>query len=674
MKRILEIELRSDLCAGTGKHYAAVIDLDTALDEYGIPFIPAKRIKGCMREIAEQILKLDAALIGDFFGERGSRKPGSLRLTDARIRHYDDQLDEIQAAVFEGSIRANDITELFCSVRAETSIENDTAKEGSLRFTRVVNRLSPIDRLPLKFYAEIEADNAYEETVVSLCKGLKNIGYKRNRGLGLIKCTLLPADPPFALAPMTFEEEARYRLSYLLNLNGDVMLPAADANHSLDYIPGTAALGAFAAKYLKQYGEDGFNELFFSGNVSFGNLYISDRDGSDFVPAPGFLAKIKAAKDDEKGIHNMIARAAADDQKESRPQYKPLKKGYICEAGGYKEPKTEIVYHNALNTEESKENNGGLYTQYCISSGQYFKGVITADGQSMQKLYPLLEDGVLCFGRSKTAQYSRCTIREAKDVAVQKLGESTVRLKTGDTAAFVLESDAALVKAGRYTVSLEDLCGTLNERVGNLIVTESSLSRFTNISARVISGYNAKWNLKKTQFPVIKAGSAVVFQVSGELTVPEFFTLGEKRNEGYGRVRLIPDAKRYLSSGTRNAAQTPSTAPEAPLTGAKSELLQAVRRQKELDGVIADAIDDAGAVAKKLNPSQIGRLMLMCKESKSRGDLQARIDSIKTVATRKCASDALLRATEAYDWEKARKYIFILLTTAKYRLKAKEGK
>ena len=694
MKKKLEIELRSDLCAGTGKHYAAVIDLDTALDEYGIPFIPAKRIKGCMREIAEQFLCLDADTIRGIFGERGAGDPGSLRLTDARISHYDNQLEEIKTAISNGEICANDNTELFCSVRAETAIENDTAKKGTLRFTRVVNRLSPIDGQPLKFYADLETEEQYGETVETICRGLKNIGYKKNRGLGSIKCALVPSDDSFKLAPYPFEDDGQYRMSYLVFLEEDMMLPAADANHSLDYIPGTSVQGALAVRYRKKYGDDGFEDIFLSGSVRFGNLYVSDSGSGNYYPAPRFLAKIKAAKGpEEEGIHNMIANRDDDRKKEMKPQYKPLKNGYIRETDEYKETdryketKTEIIYHNALNTEESRENNGGLYTQYCISSGQYFKGVITADGRSMKKLYPLFEDGVLCFGRSKTAQYSRCVIKRPEDVDVQPVSKTTVPLKANDTAAFLCESDVLLVKDGRYTVDLEDFCAALNKCVGTQLPEEDMLDPFTGIATRIISGYNAKWNHKKPQFPVIKAGSTVVFQVKEDGAVPDRFTLGEKQNEGYGQIRLIPDAKQFCSGDADKKKDTIAEEEKGTdkkqqdflLANARSELLRAVGAQRELDEILGKAIVDADRLAKKLNASQVGRLTLMCRESSCLTDLEKRINSIKTESFREQAANCILKEiarsgwTEETDWAKAKQYALSLLTVAKYRLRKKEG-
>ena len=56
----LIITLKSDLCVGSGYSYAGIIDSDICYDALGLPYIPARRLKGCLREAAELMLrKLD---------------------------------------------------------------------------------------------------------------------------------------------------------------------------------------------------------------------------------------------------------------------------------------------------------------------------------------------------------------------------------------------------------------------------------------------------------------------------------------------------------------------------------------------------------------------------------------------------------------------------------------
>ena len=666
MRKKLIIELRSDLCAGNGKGFAQVIDVDTAVDAYGIPYIPGRRIKGCLRELAMDVLHEEKRNVEKLFGVSGNDRSGSLSVSDARIKDYDVQLDQIRYAINANKIKPNDITELFCSVRSATALEDETVKDNSLRFVRVVNRISPTDQKPLKFYADISFDDDDQETVSRLTKALRNIGYHRNRGLGYIKCSLEDAEDASSLQispDYGISEEEPGVLTYLLYLESDLMLPASDANHSMDYIPGTSVLGALAGRYVKQFGEEGFQELFLSNQVRFSNVYVSDRDGTDYRPAPGFLAKIKAARKEEgTGIHNQVAEEQQNEDLRSRgeeiPQYKPLKKGYFNWEKGYKEPDTEIVYHNALNSEDS-----GLFTQYCISAGQFYKGKIEAPGRLLAKLEPLFHDGVLYFGRSKTAQYARCRIVSVDMNAVKS---ETVNLEAGNIAAFLCESDVVLIKDGRYTVQLEDLCKELENAAGIRIPT-ASLNKFTNITSGVVSGYNAKWNLKKPQFPVIRAGSVVLFHVDETKSdLADCYYIGEKQNEGFGRVRLLTNVKEMkVSEGSIGG-----TEPE----GSPGELLAAVEAQKENDRILEAAMELALKISKaSINASQLGRLTLMCKESSSYDDFKKRFDSIKTDTTREKAQGLFSREKLSEelktDWKKQQKIYLKALTVSKYKLR-----
>ena len=46
----IQIKLLSDLCTCSGETYNSIVDTDVTYDENGIPYIPAKRIRGCIRE------------------------------------------------------------------------------------------------------------------------------------------------------------------------------------------------------------------------------------------------------------------------------------------------------------------------------------------------------------------------------------------------------------------------------------------------------------------------------------------------------------------------------------------------------------------------------------------------------------------------------------------------
>lgn len=657
MRKLMKIKLRSDLCAGVGKHYAAILDLDTALDEFGLPYIPSRRIKGCMREAADLI---DVQSINELFGESGKGEAGSLRIGNAVIEHY----TETVTAIRENGILHNEVTDLFCYTRQETSIDSQTgtAKDGSLRFVRVVNRDYPDSSDPICFYAPISFDDEYETEIKKICKALRNIGYHRNRGLGAIECSLTETTDIFQLDEQAFEAETDYEMRYQIFLNGDLMLPSSDSSHSMDYIPGTSVLGALAARYQ---GEN-FEDLFLSENVRFSNLYISDPEGHPFDPAPKFLAKIKAAVDvNDKGIKNTIGvKSENGDNNEPPKQYKPLKKGYINKDYGYIEPERKIVYHNNINGVD-----GGLYMQYCICGGQYFSGTITAKGKYLKEIYPLFGNGVIYIGRSKTAQYAACSI---VDITVNKANNNTFTAKQGSVVAFVLQSDVILTdENGVFTADSFALLNTLKN--DNLIFEEedSAVTDKTAIAAKIISGYNAKWNLKKPQITAFAAGSAVIARVNADTELPKQMLIGEKRNEGFGVISVIENADSYaVKEAKTNSGEKTQCA-----------ILTLIEKRRQRDKLLYLAVKKAQDIFASgdefLNSSQTGRILLMCKEATDAANFDKRLESIKSDSVRRIAqrhfdSETVASEVGEVEWEQIQQYLIDCLTVCKYILRKGE--
>ena len=72
----LIIRLLSDLCTCSGDTHNSLVDTDVVYDENGIPYIPAKRIKGCIREVAQEMVELGIAdaEMHEIFGKEGQQR------------------------------------------------------------------------------------------------------------------------------------------------------------------------------------------------------------------------------------------------------------------------------------------------------------------------------------------------------------------------------------------------------------------------------------------------------------------------------------------------------------------------------------------------------------------------------------------------------------------------
>ncbi|MCR4891943.1 MAG: hypothetical protein K5989_07190, partial [Lachnospiraceae bacterium] len=91
MKATLKIVLQSDLAAGSGYSFAGVVDSDICYDDIGIPYIPGKRIKGCLREIASSFLYsfISEEDISRIFGDPGDSKKMGFQVGNAYPEQYD---------------------------------------------------------------------------------------------------------------------------------------------------------------------------------------------------------------------------------------------------------------------------------------------------------------------------------------------------------------------------------------------------------------------------------------------------------------------------------------------------------------------------------------------------------------------------------------------------------
>lgn len=199
----LTLELCSPTLVGSGEGFGALIDADVVFDDVGLPYIPAKRIKGCLRDTAldvQDMFKLaDIPLPPDIdatFGITGDSESAPVYFTDLTIELASQyqQTQEwltylLKAKVYPSILSQSQIIQTFTKLRQQTRIDEDgTADEHSLRTSRVL-------KSGLKFYGTItvradDADDKIQQTLLLACLNFRAFGTKRNRGFGEVRCTL----------------------------------------------------------------------------------------------------------------------------------------------------------------------------------------------------------------------------------------------------------------------------------------------------------------------------------------------------------------------------------------------------------------------------------------------------------------------------------------------------
>lgn len=665
MNGTFRITLKSDLCVASGYSFAGVIDTDAVFDEFGIPYIPARRIKGCLREAAELI---EIKEIDRMFGRSGDNHPGSLYISDAMIENYEEVKKECQTAMATGAITREEIADAFSYVRGQTKIDEQSGikADNTLRYIRVVKQKSPIENGNMVFLSEIRFDDDQKDDLENAAKALKNIGMNRNRGLGSVHCE-------FIEAKNNHEEPSK---PYSINENGDtlfyvivntdlLMLSGNREDISETYISGKAVLGALAATYLRKSGnkseDEEFKELFLNDSTWFSNAYPVELDGERCYPVPLYIKELKKTKRavntlkmKERELHtdgsvqNKGGTEPAKHEEVTDPydprdgnQPKKLKGKYWNYRNNKKlEVRTEVVYHHSRH---KKGKEGGLYTLEVIPRGSYFAGEIHGSVKNIEILSTLLDSADLRFGKSKSAQYGNCKLVTPKtnNAAQSSAGFSGKIVVT-------LLSDAVFCDKNGYTTEFNKVSKRIMEELG--IPDSSEVCKEKCVYETVVrTGYNTQWNLSNPFIPAIAAGSAFTFDL-GDQSV-QFNTdgrFGEYNREGCGEYRIDALADMQEHPGGEDAKSEKIPKACVPETGEETDyryignIVNRLRREKQLEAAVKTFGNRVIC-----GEANIGRLTLMLKESVQEhinsaneimNEFKNRIDSIKSERAKKEAS------------------------------------
>ncbi|MCF6157617.1 MAG: CRISPR-associated protein [wastewater metagenome] len=204
------IELKSDTLIGSGEGYGDIIDSDIVFDDLGIPYIPAKRIKGCLRESAHEVcMMLESSaltsildlkkytndntkyeIVEKIFGSPGQDEPAPVYFSNLTIDDYEKNRLFLKylAEEFPRVITKGGILSTFTVIRQQTAIDDESgvAKEHSLRTVRLIRKGEIF-----KGNVQVKGDNNFVTLMALACTNLRGIGTKRKRGYGEVECNLL---------------------------------------------------------------------------------------------------------------------------------------------------------------------------------------------------------------------------------------------------------------------------------------------------------------------------------------------------------------------------------------------------------------------------------------------------------------------------------------------------
>lgn len=183
----IEIELKSETILGSGESVPGSVDLEVLYDNYGLPYLKGKTLKGRLREEAENIIRLDNKTfskknIDELFGYEDKNELSKIIFFDATVS------ENIKNAINNSSIEKEDIFNALTDTRSFTAVGKDgVALDTTLRQIRVIHK-GLILNAKINVVCELSEK---EEILLALSvASLKHIGLMCNRGKGNVACLL----------------------------------------------------------------------------------------------------------------------------------------------------------------------------------------------------------------------------------------------------------------------------------------------------------------------------------------------------------------------------------------------------------------------------------------------------------------------------------------------------
>ncbi|ALA68994.1 hypothetical protein GT50_01510 [Geobacillus stearothermophilus 10] len=552
----IKMQLLSDLCPSSGEGLAGIYDADVHFDSYGIPFIPSKRMKGCLKEAALELMEVDESIPKDafekLFGLPGV-KESIVKIGNGYVEHYEQMIQELKKLIespYKKYAHPLLIQSYFTTARTQTSIDSTshTVKDHSLRTTRLI-------KSGLIFYFDVHFDELDRECIELLekcCKLVRRIGLNRTRGWGEVACRLERDEPVSTGSKYVGETSSPNNensvLAYELKLKSPlyVSMEVGNSSMSCTHITGGQILGALASVYLKKQKRNGdeahqdeqFRELFLSDSVKYLHAYPVTKHNQRSCPTPLSIVQQK----DGENIYDL---ANDDDYQkviEEEIQTKKLD-GYAYLEGDTIElikVDTEVYYHHRRPRDRTighaTNEDGQFYQIEVIKKGQTFQGLIIGESKCLSYLKRMIhETPVIRLGRSKTAQYAEAEIKLIELSSIDEIIEEHY-ICQGDQVVVTLTSPMILFDEDDGVIKTDP-----RSMVNMLSKKYPSFSyKRAFIRTKRISGFNSKWKMPKQHVDAIDAGSVIVMTYEGEKELCtsdiEKESYGLRTNEGFGRL------------------------------------------------------------------------------------------------------------------------------------------
>lgn len=566
----MKIYLESDLISGSGEGWGNHVDTDVTYDQYGFPYIPARRIRGLLKEAAwelEQFQVLPKGTAQQIFGNE-EKQGHHFILYNAelkKVRSMKKELDQLKKE-YEEFTSPFSILEHYTTMRYQTAIDpNGIAQENSLRSSRAIAKGNI-------FYSRMECEKADFDILQKCAAMIHHMGMNRTRGFGEVTVSLEEKTYTQPTTQIHLDDNKEYVLDLYMKNNSSLSIGLTQNSETLDYIPGSSLLGYFANQYLKDNEvNQTFYDMFVLGKLQFSNAYISDEYWNEYIPIKQSIYKQKVGntyydKSIEDNENEILSKV--------RNKYMSLKGQHAL----IKDVNKEMVYHHRRPEDKSIGHvvsnddikNGMFYQLEVISENQRFIGHIRGQGKYLKEILEYIGETIQ-IGKSKNTQYGNINIEvkhHETEYQIYKAGEEVIL--TLISPLLLLDNKKESILDLQYLAEIFEL----------------DQPQFY-VDYTKIGGYNAKWQLQKPTYVAFAQGSCIRGVLKKDM--PQYMIKGALIQEGLGVINIESieevrnrSMKKY-SSKQQEGNEEPDLTKDIILTGVKNKLhLDALQKINEI--------------------------------------------------------------------------------------------
>lgn len=441
-----------------------------------------------------------------------------------------------------------------------------------------------------------------------------------------------------------------HKVRYQIRTLSPILLSAqsGDMNMTatLDYIPGSALLGVLAGKYIqaKNLGKtahkdsDNFYNWFLDSGIIFGNAYPCKKKDEDrvesYLPVP---LSIQTEKNNEDEAIDLL-------RNDSKEQMKTIS-GYCHIAGDTilkLTPSKSLSFHHARPDRiKGHSTEGQIFNYESIDPDQLFEGEIIGAENTLKEFIELVDNEFpIKLGRSRTAQYGQAELKILSDTPE----ELEVKDDLDNKIYLTFLSQTILYNQNGFpSTSLNDLKRYLADTLG---IDSGRIKINKSFKKPVeIENFISIWRLKRPSEVAFEAGSCFSIQItngnnsiSSKLIDLQKNGLGERRGEGFGRIKLNwwHEKDRYTVR-ENDERKKEVKEPNSKIPELTARIFKEVIKENWKRVIERKALTEYEQFAKRRPPTNalLGRLEMMLKNAKSKEKFLEQIGKLRSTAMEK---------------------------------------